>query len=287
MQPSQYHLRRVGAQDGLVLAYRDYPGPPDGGMPAVCLTGTSRNAKDFDHVAARLATNRRVVCPDYRGRGRSEYDTDWRNYHPAVYLRDLHHVLAASGIHAAVFIGTSLGGVLAMAMGVLAPTVLRGAVLNDIGPDIEFGGRERIAELIGFDRPQPDWPQAVALCRQLYTQLGERDEERWRRFAKATFRRGEDGLLHFDWDTRIAQAVALQGEPPDLWAMFRSLRHIPVLSVRGELSDIFRAETQARMQREHPDMSCITVEGVGHAPFLEEPEVETAIDDLFRRVDRH
>jgi pimeloyl-ACP methyl ester carboxylesterase len=278
-------LKRIAAQDGLLLAYRDYPGPPGEATPVVCLPGASRNAKDFSVVAKRLSRIRRVVCVDYRGRGRSDYDSDWRNYAPATHLRDLRQVLAASGIHAAVFVGTSLGGILAMAMGVLAPTVLRGVVLNDIGPEVHYSGRERVLELIGKDRSQPDWDHAVRFCKRWYAQTGLDSDESWRRFAEATFRHGDDGLLHVDWDTAIAKALASQPDPPDLWPLFHSLRRLPILSVRGALSDILTSKTQAKMLNTHPDMKIMTVDGVGHAPSLEEPEVEIAIDELLSRVD--
>ena len=280
-----YRERRIAAQDGLMLAYRDYPAPAPARTPIVCLPGLARNAKDFERIAGRLAGSRRVVCPDYRGRGRSDYDDDWRNYTPVTYLRDLHSVFAASGVHAAVVIGTSLGGILAMGLGVLAPTVVRGVVLNDIGPDVDTGGLARIIDLVGRDRAQPDWDQAIALCRRMYAQLGFDDEARWRQFAEATFRQRDDGLLHVDWDTRIVTPLTRQSETPDLWPLFRSLRRLPVLSVRGALSDILSPQTLTRMQHEHTDLTTITIEAIGHAPTLEEPEAEKAIDDLLHRVD--
>lgn len=268
-----------------MLAYRDYPGPAQGATPVVCLPGLSRNAKDFEQVAERLAASRRVLCPDYRGRGRSDYDGDWRNYTPVTYLGDLRQVFAAAGIHGAVFVGTSLGGILVMGLGVLAPTVVRGAVLNDAGPDVDTDGLQRILELVGHDRAQPDWDQAVALCRQHYAQLGFEDDERWRRFAEATFRQGDDGLLHVDWDTRIVEPLRRSTATPDLWPLFRSLRHVPLLAVRGASSDILAERTLQRMKSEHPDLATHTVDGVGHAPSLEEPETEKAIDDLLQRID--
>jgi len=282
---SGFRLRRIAAQDGLLLAYRDYPAPALGNTPVVCLPGLARNAKDFERVAGRLAESRRVICPDYRGRGRSDYDRDWRNYTPVTYLRDLHHVCAASGVHAAVFIGTSLGGILAMGLGVLAPTLIRGVVLNDVGPAIDTRGVKRILQIVGHDHVQPDWRQAVALCRRLYGQLAFDDEARWQRFAEATFRRDDDGMLHVDWDIRIVKALARQDTPPDLWPLFRSLRRVPVLSIRGALSDILSVQTLEGMKREHPDLTVTTIGAIGHAPTLEEPEAEKAIDDLLHRID--
>nr|WP_300500421.1 alpha/beta fold hydrolase [uncultured Rhodococcus sp.] len=143
-----YRERWLTAQDGLKLYFRDYqpPGGVTGGGPAasatpvLCLPGVSRNSKDFAPLAQRLSQGRRVICPDYRGRGRSQYDPDWSHYHPPVYVDDIRHLLCALGVHRVHVIGTSLGGILAMVMAVAMPGTVAGAVLNDIGPEIEISG---------------------------------------------------------------------------------------------------------------------------------------------------
>src|SRR5260221_4043182 len=125
---------RLGAQAGLALTSRDYGDPRPPRLPLVCLTGLTRNSADFADLADRHAGERRILCLDYRGRGRSAYDSDWRNYDPLIYVSDIAHLIAANDVHRAVVVGTSLGGVLTMALAVLKPTTLAAAVLNDIGP---------------------------------------------------------------------------------------------------------------------------------------------------------
>lgn len=281
---SSYRERRYGAQDGLSLYYRDYGDPLSGRPPVLCLGGLARNSKDFDGFAGRLAHGRRVVCPDYRGRGRSAYDPDWRHYRPEVYLNDLFHLMAAANLHRVIVCGLSLGGLLAMGLSVLAPSQLAAVILDDVGPEVDAAGLDRIRDYVGQDHPQPDWPAAVAEVKRLFPSLGLTDEAGWRRFAEATFREGEDGLLHVDWDVTLAKALA--PDRHDLWAYYRALGPFPVLAFRGARSDVLSAETFARMAEVKPDLVQVTVPGVGHVPLLDNPEVEHAIDDFLRHIDR-
>src|SRR6185312_9911980 len=138
-----------------------------------------------------------------------------------------------------IVLGTSLGGILAMGLAVLKPTALGAVVINDIGPDVIAGGISRILDYIGVDQPQPDWPSAVAYLRQLLPTLSIRTEEGWLKMAQSTYRAGTDGKLHFDWDLKLAKPLmATRGPLPDIWPYFRALRRLPVLALRGTLSDV-------------------------------------------------
>lgn len=279
-----FRERRLAAQDGLSLYYRDYGDPLSPRLPLVCLTGLTRNSADFADLADRHAGERRILCLDYRGRGRSAYDSDWRNYDPRIYVSDIAQLLAANDLHRVVVIGTSLGGVLTMALAVLKPTTLAAAVLNDIGPDVVPGGLIRIMGYIGTDQPQPDWPSAVRYLRQLLPTLSIRSDEGWLKMARATYRQGEDRLLHFDWDVKLAKPLLAQsGNVPDLWPFFGALRRIPTLVLRGALSDVLSPETFARMALVKPDLERVTVPNSGHVPTLNEPEAAAAIDAFIRR----
>jgi pimeloyl-ACP methyl ester carboxylesterase len=281
---AHYRERTITTQDGLRLYYRDYGDPASPRPPLLCLSGLTRNSADFADLAERHAGERRMICLDYRGRGRSGYDANWRNYDPRVYLGDIAHLVAANDLHRVVVIGTSLGGLLTMALAVLKPTILAGAVINDIGPDVVAGGVARILDYIGVDQPQPDWESAVAYLRQLLPTLSIRTEEGWLKMARATFREGADGKLHFDWDLNLARPLALtRGPLPDLWPYFRALRRLPVLALRGALSDVLSVETFERMALAKPDLLRVTVANVGHAPTLNEPEAAAAIDAFIRR----
>ncbi len=288
LEGAAYRRRRIGAQDGLRLSVRDYGDPLADGCPLLCLSGLSRNAKDFHDLAARLAAKRRVVALDYRGRGRSDYDPEPRNYRPEVYISDIQQLLAALNLHGVVVCGTSLGGLLAMGLAVAVPAVLAGVILNDVGPDVDPEAGRRIVRLLKALPPQPDWPAAEAYLRKAMPHLGFSQAAQWRRFATATYRAAEDGTLVPDWDPAVIRAVERSGgKLPDLWPLFRALRGLPVLAIRGADSDVLSEVTFRRMAEEKPDMLCVTVPGVGHAPALDEPIAEQAIDDFLDRLDRH
>ena len=280
-----YRERYYTSQDDLRLYFRDYGDPLAPALPVLCLPGLTRNCKDFENLAGRLSRHRRVVCPDYRGRGRSAYDPDWRNYTPGTCLRDIHHLLAAAGLHRVVVIGTSLGGLLGMALAVSAPTTLAGLVLNDIGPRIERPEMHRLLSILGVDAPQPDWDAALGALRAMFPSLAFRDDATWMTMARNTYRRGDDGRLHFDWDVRLARPALRGGRPePDLWRLYGALRHIPALALRGENSPMLSPDCFDRMAQLKPDLARMTVAGTGHAPALDEPEAQAAIDDFLDRL---
>jgi pimeloyl-ACP methyl ester carboxylesterase len=282
-KPAPYRERFFRSEDDLKLYWRDYGDPAAPELPFLCLPGLTRNSKDFAGFGAHFGTSRRVICPDYRGRGRSQYDRDWRNYRPELLLNDIRHLLAAAGIERAIVVGTSMGGVLAMALGAFLPTALAAVILNDVGPEFGGAGLDRIFDYISTDHPHADWPSAIAELKIMFPKLALEGDADWLAMADATFRRGSDGKLHFDWDTSLAKAID-RANLPDLWPYFRSLRDVPTLALRGGVSDVLTEECFERMAREHPRLMRVTVPGVGHTPSLGEPAARAALasflDDL-------
>ena len=273
------------SQDDLPLYWRDYGDPGGRELPVLCLTGLTRNARDYHDLALRLSGRRRVLVPDYRGRGRSARDADWRNYRPETYLADVLDLLTVAGVHRVVVVGTSMGGLLAMGLAVYRPTALAGAILNDVGPEIAGDGYKRIKDYVGTDRPVADWPAAIADMQRLFPTSAQSTAEKSLRVAPGTNRRGPDGLLHFDWDVALARGLSTDSARlPDLWPLFRAFGDRPVLAIRGALSDVLTQATFERMAREKPDLMQVLVPDVGHVPALDEPEAETAIDEFLARV---
>lgn len=276
----KYLEHHISAGDGLSLYARDY-GPGSSRNNVLCLSGLTRNSKDFHTFADRLISRHdvRVIVPDYRGRGRSAYDADWRHYHPRTYIDDIRHLTTALGVHRFAVVGTSLGGILAMALGTAMPGAVRGALLNDIGPAIPTTGLGPVLAYMRNTTPLPDWERAVAHLRATFPHLPASSTEDWQEIAEATYRVNETGQLVFDWDPAIGRAFDVQDSSGiDLWPYFRSLGRVPVLAVRGGLSPFVPDALWQDMATEHPGMTQITIEGVGHAPSLNEHAVTSAME---------
>jgi pimeloyl-ACP methyl ester carboxylesterase len=272
------------SQDDLPLYWRDYGHPASSRTPVLCLAGLTRNSKDFDLLAREICRDRRVLAPDYRGRGRSARDPDWRHYRPDTYLADILDMLTVAGVHRVVVIGTSMGGLLAMGLAAFRPTMLAGVILNDVGPEIAGPGFQRILDYIGTDRPEPSWDGAIAELKRMFPTLSLNTDEQWRRMADASYRRGADGILHFDWDVTLARNLGSRpGQLPDLWALYRALGSRPVLAIRGGLSDVLSEATFERMAQVKPDLQRVVVPNVGHVPALDEPEAAAAIHEFIAR----
>ena len=272
------------SQNDLSLYWRDYGDPASPRTPVLCLGGLTRNSKDFHLLARSLSRERRVLAPDYRGRGRSARDPDWRNYRPETYLADILDLLAVAGVHRMIVVGTSMGGLLAMGLAAYRPTLLAGAILNDVGPEIAGPGFQRILDYIGTDRPEASWEGAIAEVKRMFPTLSLDTEAKWLRIAEASYRRGEDGILHFDWDVALARNLGTRpGQLPDLWGLYRGLGPRPVLAIRGGLSDVLSEATFERMAEVKPDLQRIVVPDVGHVPALDEPEVAEAIHEFIAR----
>ncbi|MEO6152075.1 MAG: alpha/beta hydrolase [Croceibacterium sp.] len=281
-----YSVGEWTSADGLTLRYRDYPGRADR-PPLLCIPGLTRNARDFEPVAEAFAGEWRVLCVDLRGRGKSAYAKDPASYMPLQYAGDVIALLDQAGLERVVAVGTSLGGIVTMLLALAAPARLAGAVLNDIGPDIEPAGLARIREYVGQGRSFPTWMHAA---RGLREQGGvahpDYSATDWLRLAKRLMAVGTGGRIAFDYDMKIAEPFNAPppAEPFDMWPALRALAGRPVLALRGALSDVLSAATLARMAREVPGLEAVTVPRVGHAPTLEEPEAQAALARLLARV---
>ncbi|MGE3142447.1 MAG: alpha/beta fold hydrolase [Hyphomonadaceae bacterium] len=289
--PAGCASRRIAVGDGLFLEAHDYaPEPPETGLPVICLHGLTRNARDFEIVAPRIAAlGRRVVALSMRGRGGSDRDSDPARYAPPIYVQDVIKALDALEIERAVFIGTSMGGIITMALAAVAGGRVGAAALNDIGPVIEAAGLARIGTYVGRGEPVSDWAEAANAVKAVNGAAFPREADNaefWLRFAKRTYRAGADGRPAPDCDPAIAQGFGQtqSGPPADLTPLFQALAQRPVLIVRGALSDILSADGLARMRALKPDLVSMEVPDIGHAPTLEEPEAWDALLDFLART---
>jgi pimeloyl-ACP methyl ester carboxylesterase len=273
------------SEDGLRLRYRDYAGGEER-PPLLCLHGLTRNARDFEALAARFAGEWRLIVPEMRGRGHSEYARDAVRYSLGTYVDDVVRLLARLACGPVAIVGTSMGGLMAMLMAANKAWPLAGAVLNDIGPDLEPAGLARILASVGQGGSFETWMHAA---RHLREQAGSVHPDYaigdWLAFAKRVMVIGGNGRIAFDYDMKIAEPLQQTGGGvPDLWPAFRALDGIPALVVRGELSDLLSAVTVAKMQAELPGLKAVSVPRVGHPPTLAEPEAQRAIAELLAEV---
>ncbi|HEY5828858.1 MAG: alpha/beta fold hydrolase [Hyphomicrobiaceae bacterium] len=276
------------SRDGLRLYARHYPVPGSLRRPVVCLAGLTRNSRDFHDLATALArrdeTGRDVYCLDYRGRGRSQHDPDWKNYSVLVELNDALDFMAMKGLDRAAVVGTSRGGLIAMLMGVLRPGAMGAVVLNDIGPVIEREGLARIVAYVGRVPLPANWQEATELTYEMNRrQFTAVPADQWEDVARQLFN-DDNGLPSPSYDPKLAKAISvMDGPTPELWPQFAALSHVPVLVVRGENSDILGARTLVEMQARHPRLAAFTVRGQGHAPLLKDaPSIGTIASFLAR-----
>jgi len=273
-------------RDGLKLHYRDYPGPADR-PPILMLHGLTRNCRDFENVAARLAGDWRVIAVDFRGRGLSDWDPQSGRYTPQTYADDVVEMLGQLGVDRGIFFGTSLGALVTMTVAAMRPELLAGALINDIGPEVDPRGIKRIRTYVGVPVHFSDWHEAAAALRakhgDVHPSYGDED---WLRYARRVCRESGQGMVELDYDMAIADNFNRPGSDPvgDLWPLFHSLGNIPVLIVRGANSDLLPAGLAEQMREALANAELVTVPEVGHAPDLDEPDAAAAIDRLLERV---
>lgn len=273
------------SKDGLRLHYRDHDGPSDR-PPIVCLPGLTRNARDFEPVADRYAGTWRVLSLDFRGRGLSEYDPNPENYAPPIYAADVLALFDQLGIDRAVLLGTSLGGLVTMILGTSAHDRIAGAMLNDIGPEIDQAGIERIRGFVGRATEFTSWEDlASALAARNADVYPEYSPEQWQVFARKISTE-RDGRIMFDYDMAISNNFnrAPNGPAASVWPLYQGMAGIPLLILRGELSDLLDPEVARKMAESLPEAELVVVPDVGHAPALDEPESVGGIDRLLDRV---
>ena len=276
-----YEDRYWTSSDGLTLHYRNYPGPEGATkLPVLCMHGLTRNARDFGPLAEALSLTRRVIVTEMRGRGMSDYAPDSDTYNPLVYVQDVEKLLAEQAIDRFAVVGTSMGGLMTMLMAAGQPGRMSAVVMNDIGPEVDASGLSRISGYVGQGRSYPTWVHAArGLAEAHGAAFPDFDLDQWLEMAKRTMVVSQNGRIAFDYDMAIAEPFSKPGNaaPPNLWLAFEALAGVPMLLVRGALSDLLSEETVRQMGQRNPAMQTITVPRVGHAPTLDEPEVRAAI----------
>lgn len=257
---------------------------PDGtehAPPVLCMPGLARNARDFEALAPHVAQQRKTIVIEFRGRGESAYAKDPMTYVPLTYVQDVIALLDELSIDRFATIGTSLGGLVSMLMAATLPGRIVGTVLNDVGPELQASGLDRIRDYIGAGGSQPTWMHAARAFAELNGAIYPHyDIHDWLRLTKRTHRLTPEGRIVTDYDKQIAAPLRVTGGEAafDMWPVYRALGTVPLLILRGELSDILARTAGEKMVAELPQARLVEVPGVGHAPTLDEPEAIAAID---------
>lgn len=274
------------SHDGLKLYTRVYPGPDSVAPAVLCLHGLTRNSRDFEDLAPHLQRRYRVIVPDVRGRGLSARDPNPQNYQPAIYLQDILALLDSVAAQRVAVIGTSMGGLLAMMMAVGSRDRVSGLVLNDMGPEVDPIGLERIKGYAGRLPSVRNWDDAVAQTQTMFGSAWPNlSPQRWSALTRRGYREDEKGALSVDADPMIGEMLrAAPAATANLWPFWNALRGIPMLAIRGAQSDILSAATFAKMKAENPQLQQLEVAGRGHVPLLDEPECVAAIDAFLAQI---
>lgn len=283
---TQYADRYWTSRDGLKLHYRDYPGREDR-PPIICMHALTRNARDFENLASRLAGEWRIICPEMRGRGESDYARDAATYNPLQYVEDMGALFEEAEIDRFIAIGSSLGGIMAFIIGMTEPERIVAAAFNDIGPYIEPAGLERVKAHVGQGRNFPTWMHAARDLEGVHgTFFPDYELVDWLAMAKRLMTLSSNGRIVFDYDMKIAEPFLDMDvhAQTDLWPGLDALAGKPLLFIHGELSDLLTTEILGKMKQRARNAEAVTLPRVGHTPTLDEPEAVTAIGRLLAKV---
>ncbi len=259
--------------DGLSLYYTD----EGEGLPLLCLPGLTRTGRDFDYLAPHLPPLR-LIRPDYRGRGQSDWADDPMSYTVPNEAQDVLMLLDRLGIEKAAVLGTSRGGLIGMMLAATAKDRLLGLALNDVGPVIERAGLERISDYVGRNPSLRTHAEAAAAMPRHNPGFHEVPPGRWLEEARLHYLEA-GGRLKITYDPGLREAflAAFDGPAPDLWPLYDACEGLPLALIRGAHSDLLSRETAEEMRRRRPDMIFAEVPGRAHVPFLDEAASVKAI----------
>lgn len=283
---------RWTSADGLSLSgceWRPTTGTQTRAIPILCLAGLSRNTRDFNDIARFLQSHGyRVIALDYRGRGKSAWDPNWQNYSIAVEAGDIDAAIDLLQLDRFAVLGTSRGGLHAMAMAHrYDKNRLAGVILNDIGPHIEMSALHRLAGIIGQNMKFTDKAALTEhLKRSMSLQFPRLSDNDWLKWADQIATETGQGCV-LDYDPALGNTLAdLDDEAPwpDLWPLFQELDGIPLQVIHGARSDLLSTETCQKMRDLHPAMELVTAAEEGHAPLLWDTATQSAIAGFLGRL---
>jgi pimeloyl-ACP methyl ester carboxylesterase len=253
------------------MAYWQW-GDPTNDQVLLCVHGLTRNGRDFDELAQELAPDYRIICPDIVGRGKSDWLTHPENYNYQTYQQDILTLLKHLEITQVDWLGTSMGGIIAMFLAAQSPSIIKRLILNDVGAVIPKAALQRIAKyvLIG-DRLFSDFTAVEQHIRRNYAGFGQLTDGQWQQLAQRSVTRLPDGNYRLNYDPNISHPFRNQKmndlQDVALWELWKLLT-CPILLLHGRESDLLSPEIIEEMQKQKPEMEVIHFDKVGHAPAL-------------------
>lgn len=250
------------------IAYLEW-GDPRNRDVLICVHGLARSSRDFDDLARALDGQFRVVCPDIAGRGDSDRLADPMLYVVPQYVADMVTLIGRLDVETVSWVGTSMGGLIGMALAAQTGTPVKRLVLNDVGPVLARASLERIAAYIGQTPVFPSIEKAEEYLRAILASFGPHSDAQWRFLTETWLRKDPDGGFRAHYDPRIAEPfrAAMPAKDMELWPVYDAVR-CPTLVLRGELSDLLSRDTTVQMARRGPKAQVVEIKGVGHAPTL-------------------
>ena len=280
------------SQDNLRLYARDYQPSGNNGskITVLCMHGLTRNSADFAVLAKHLQGRYRVIAVDQRGRGQSDFDPEPSNYHPGTYVEDMFCLIELLQLKDCILFGTSMGGLMSQIMASLRPSFFKAIILNDVGPEIDQAGLNRIQSYVGKQQAISTWEEAIAQAKEINKHaLPDLDEEAWQNFARAIYREDNAGGIEVAYDPSIAlpmQTGGVEAVATDLWPQFNAIINTPLLVIRGGFSDILSMDCVNKMYSIHKGMQFCQVPNRGHTPLLDEVCSLQAIDSFLEGLSR-
>ncbi len=280
---------KCSARDGLMIAGRKYGWENNDPNPVICLSGIKRNSNDFHDLALYLSSkkggSRRIVAIDYRGRGQSEYDSNWQNYTLTIEAEDTIDVITSLGLGAVNIIGSSRGGLIAMMLASIRPGILKSVILNDIGPVIDATGLVRIWRTYESRSLPTNFKEAAELRERLGKPTSPAlSKSDWEKEAHRLYK-FENGKLVLQFDKKLLtslRSINLDERLPDMWPEFAALTKTPVMAIRAENTDILSEETFDAMKMLHPKMTVAIAKGQTHAPILSVDGLEKTVSGFLQ-----
>ena len=290
-----------GGEDGVTqhrVGYWEWnqTGQVDHPHVIVCVHGLTRQGRDFDVLAQALSHHARVICPDIAGRGQSDWLADPMAYGVPQYAFDM--LVLLTQVHAQYpiaqldWVGTSMGGLIGMAVAgtpdLALPVPIRRLLLNDVGPRLEWSALQRIGTYVGQSPRFASVEEGAAWLRVQSADFGPHTDAQWLALSEPMLRPGPEGGFVLHYDPKIAvpmqgmtQEQVVQGEAL-LWNLYDAIT-AQTLVLRGAKSDLLTAETVQEMAQRGPKAHSVTLECVGHAPTLVQPEQVALVKEfLFR-----